>query len=66
MEIDERLEILCEEFAELEEAEKDYILGVSQGLAHSVSQGAMPPLVGQYKRNNTDTGLDHSFCIHIR
>ena len=36
METDERLEILCEEFAALPEPEKDYILGVSQALAHSV------------------------------
>jgi len=38
---DERLETLCEEFADLEEAEKDYILGVSQTLAHSI-KGAKP------------------------
>ena len=49
MKIDERLKTLCEEFANLEEAEKDYILGVSQVLAHSVSvkdgnthKGGMP------------------------
>jgi len=33
---DERLETLCEEFSNLEEPEKDYILGVSQTLAHSI------------------------------
>jgi len=41
MEIDERLETLCNQFADLEEPEKDYILGVSQALAHSV-KGTMP------------------------
>jgi hypothetical protein len=44
MEIDERLETLCEQFAGLEEPEKDYILGVSQTLAHSI-KGTMPPPV---------------------
>ena len=29
MEADDRLEMLCEEFSDLEESEKDYILGVS-------------------------------------
>jgi len=37
METDERLETLCEEFADLEEAEKDYILGISSALAFTVS-----------------------------
>ena len=41
MEVDERLETLCEEFTDLEEPEKDYILGISQSLAHSI--GTMPP-----------------------
>jgi len=41
MEIDDRLETLCDQFADLEEPEKDYILGVSQTLAHSV-KGTMP------------------------
>jgi hypothetical protein len=44
MKIDERLETLCEQFAGLEEPEKDYILGVSQTLAHSI-KGTMPPPV---------------------
>jgi hypothetical protein len=42
---DERLETLCEQFAGLEEPEKDYILGVSQTLAHSI-KGTMPVPVG--------------------
>jgi len=37
MERDKRLEILCEEFTDLEEAEKDYILGISGALAFAVS-----------------------------
>jgi len=41
MKIDERLETLCEQFTDLEEPEKDYILGVSQTLAHSI-KGTMP------------------------
>ena len=36
MKKDERLEFLCEEFAGLDEAEKDYILEVSLTLACSV------------------------------
>ena len=36
METDERLETLCEEFTDLEEPEKDYLLGVTQALAHFV------------------------------
>jgi len=36
VETDERLETLCEEFTELEEPEKDYLLGVTQALAHFV------------------------------
>jgi len=44
MKTDERLETLCEQFADLEEPEKDYILGVSQTLAHSL-KGTMPPAV---------------------
>jgi hypothetical protein len=36
MKTDERLETLCKEFTALEEPEKDYILGVSETLAHSV------------------------------
>jgi hypothetical protein len=34
--IDERLETLCEEFTELEEPEKDYLLDITQALAHFV------------------------------
>jgi len=46
VETDEQLETLCDRFAELEEPEKDYILGVSQTLAHSI-KGAMPvPIMG--------------------
>jgi hypothetical protein len=41
MEIDERLETLCEQFAGLKETEKDYILEVSQTLAQSV-KGTKP------------------------
>jgi len=41
VETDERLETLCEQFADLEEPEKDYILGVSQTLAYSI-KGTMP------------------------
>jgi len=37
MKTDERLKTLCEKFADLEEAEKDYILEVSQDLARVVS-----------------------------
>jgi len=37
VETDERLEILCEEFIDLEEPEKDYLLGITQVLAHFVS-----------------------------
>ena len=37
METDKRLEILCEKFTDLKEAEKDYILGISQALAFSAS-----------------------------
>jgi len=40
MKTDERLQTLCDQFADLEEPEKDYILGVSQTLAHSI-KGAM-------------------------
>jgi hypothetical protein len=36
MKTDERLETLCKEFSDLEEPEKDYILGVSEALSHSV------------------------------
>ena len=36
METDERLETLCEEFTELDEPEKDYLLDVTQALAHFV------------------------------
>jgi hypothetical protein len=36
MKTDERLETLCKEFEDLEEPEKDYILGVSEALSHSV------------------------------
>jgi hypothetical protein len=36
MNIDERLETLCKEFTDLKEPEKDYILGVSEALTHSV------------------------------
>jgi len=39
MKTDERLKTLCEEFAGLEETEKDYILGVSQVLVHSFFTG---------------------------
>ena len=39
MKIDEHLNALCREFINLEEVEKDYILGISQALAHSVSIG---------------------------
>ena len=49
MKIDERLETLCEEFAELEEPEKDYILGVSQTLAHSI-KSTMPAPVAEAER----------------
>ena len=37
METDKRLEILCEEFSNLEEFEKDYILEISESLVQSVS-----------------------------
>ena len=43
MKIDERLETLCEQFAGLKEAEKDYILGVSQTLAHTVKNTKPAP-----------------------
>jgi hypothetical protein len=46
MKIDERLETLCEEFTNLEEPEKDYILGVSLTLAHSVKGTKPPPIAG--------------------
>ncbi|MCL1932132.1 MAG: hypothetical protein FWF55_09985 [Treponema sp.] len=41
MEIDKRLETLCEQFEGLKEPEKDYILGISQTLAQSV-KGTKP------------------------
>jgi hypothetical protein len=37
------LETLCEQFAGLKETEKDYILGVSQTLAHSVKNTKPAP-----------------------
>ena len=37
METDKRLEALCEKFTDMEEAEKDYILGISRALAFTVS-----------------------------
>jgi hypothetical protein len=37
MKTDKRLKTLCEEFDGLEEAEKDYILGVSRALAFPAS-----------------------------
>ena len=46
METDERLETLCEEFVDLEEPEKDYILGVSQTLAHSIKGIVPAPVAG--------------------
>jgi len=46
MEIDERLETLCKKFTDLEESEKDYILGVSQTLAHSIKGTMLPPVTG--------------------
>ena len=57
MKIDERLNTLCREFSDLEEAEKDYILGVSQALAHSVSISTMLlPVARMYEAdNNRDT-----------
>jgi len=36
VEMDERIETLCEEFTELEEPEKDYLLDITQALAHFV------------------------------
>jgi len=45
---DKRLETLCEQFADLEEPEKDYILGISQTLAHSLKD--MPPSVTGVER----------------
>jgi len=47
MEIDERLETLCDQFADLEEPEKDYILGVSQTLAHSIKTTMSPPVTAE-------------------
>jgi hypothetical protein len=53
MKIDKRLKTLCEEFAGLEEAEKDYILGVSQTLAYSVfEKGTAPSLTGAIQAAN--------------
>jgi hypothetical protein len=53
MKTDERLKTLCEEFSSLEEAEKDYILGVSQALIHSVSIGTTPlPVTGAIQADN--------------
>ena len=43
MKIDEQLKTLCEQFAGLEEPEKDYILGISQNLAHSVKNTKPAP-----------------------
>jgi len=48
VEIDERLETLCDQFAGLEEPEKDYILEVSQTLAHSI-KGAMSEYTNSIK-----------------
>jgi hypothetical protein len=53
VETDERLETLCEKFTDLEESEKDYILGVSQTLAHSI-KGTMPPLIAGVKRTMSE------------
>ena len=53
MKIDERLNTLCREFIDLDEAEKDYILGISQALAHSISIGTTPlPAAGTIKTDN--------------
>ena len=49
MKTDKRLETLCVQFADLEEPEKDYILGVSQTLAHSI-KGTMPVPVAEVKQ----------------
>jgi len=43
MEIDERLETLCDQFAGLKEPEKDYILEISQTLVHSVKNTKPAP-----------------------
>jgi len=56
MKIDEQLETLCDQFAELEEPEKDYILGVSQTLAHSI-KGAIPPPAGIERAMSEYQGL---------
>jgi len=49
MKKDERMETLCEEFSGLEESEKDYILGVSQTLAHS-NKGTKPVPIAELMR----------------
>jgi len=53
MKTDERLETLCEEFTDLEEPEKDYILGVSQTLAHSI-KGIVPVPVAGIERTMSE------------
>jgi hypothetical protein len=59
MKIDERLKTLCKEFSGLEEAEKDYILGISQVLAHSVAEkGIKPvPVTGIYEVNCSNRNI---------
>ena len=57
MEIDERLETLCEQFAGLEEPEKDYILGVSQTLAHSIKGTVPAPAVRVERAMSEYTGV---------
>jgi hypothetical protein len=44
MKTDVRLKTLCNEFPGLNEAEKDYILGISQILAYSVLGKGVKPL----------------------
>jgi hypothetical protein len=53
MKVDEQLETLCKEFAGLEEPEKDYILGVSEALSHSVYEknSIFLPVTGVHETN---------------
>jgi hypothetical protein len=52
MKTDKRLKTLCEEFTSLEEAEKDYILGVSQALIDSIFIGTPLSVTGTIQAGN--------------
>lgn len=66
MKIDERLNTLCREFIDLEEVEKDYILGISQVLTESIyKKGSIPlPVTGIINTNiNRSIHIQYEECL---